>query len=645
MMKVQDPLLGTVLDERYRIDSVIARGGMAMVYLGTDLRLGRVVAIKVMHAHLTTDETFVQRFERESKSAARLSHPNLVAVHDQGEDSGQVYLVMEYVESVTLRKELKHRGRLTPRQSLVVLDSVLAGLEAVHEAGMIHRDLKPDNVLLGTDGRIKLTDFGLARAVTTSTTTKTLIGTVGYVAPELVTRTGADARTDLYTLGIMFYEMLTGSQPYTDEVPIQVAYRHVHEDVPAPSEAVPGLSPRLDALVLWAASRDPEDRPSSSLAYREALAEARAELTPEELDLGIHEPLDTRLDLPILSATHEVAVTAPADLAEAPASDPIDRTDEIPFVGDDEATPASGSSAGRAEPAEAASADHASRPPVDGEAEERPERRRRKKPWVIGTAAASLALVLSVWGSVAVMEGRPTEVPGSVSGKEQADVADTLNAAGYEYQTRTEYNAAIPAGKVVDTEPAAGTELPEGSIVTIVVSQGEELFGMPEVVGTKEETARTSIEESGLSVGEVSREYSDTVDAGLVISQSQNAGTQLSKGTAVDLVISDGVAPVEVPIVTGLDYESAYGKLLNLGFKVSREDVYSDDFAKGKVASQYPSGKSEAEPGALVMLKVSKGPKPADDAKNDEKKSDEKKADEEKKAEDAKADDKKAEEK
>ena len=216
MTTLTDPLLGHVLDDRYRIDDPVARGGMAMVYKGTDLRLDRVVALKVMHRHLLDDEGFVERFQREARAAAHLIHSNVVAVHDTGRDGDAVYLVMEYLPNVTLRKELRHRGTLTPRQALIVLDAVLAGLEAVHAAGMIHRDLKPDNVLLGADGQIKLADFGLARAVSAATTTKTLMGTVGYVAPELVTRTGADERTDLYTVGIILYEMLTGFQPYTD---------------------------------------------------------------------------------------------------------------------------------------------------------------------------------------------------------------------------------------------------------------------------------------------------------------------------------------------------------------------------------------------------------------------------------------------
>ena len=319
----RDPLIGTVLNDRYRIDAKIARGGMAMVYRGTDLRLDREIAIKVMHEHLISDETFVERFRREAINAGRLTHPNLVAIHDQARDGDIVYLVMEYLPSVTLRRELKHRGTFTPRQAIVVLDAILAALEAVHSTGIIHRDLKPDNVLLGTDGQVKLADFGLARAVTTATTTKTLIGTVGYVAPELVTRTGADARTDLYTVGIMFYEMLTGAQPYTDDVPIQVAYRHVHDTVPPPSEVVNRLSPRLDALVLWATSKDPADRPADAAEFRLALAETRAEMTEAELDLG---------DPEVASGEHSPVLTASIDLSEEAPKEKRSRTDEIPYL-------------------------------------------------------------------------------------------------------------------------------------------------------------------------------------------------------------------------------------------------------------------------------------------------------------------------
>lgn len=666
---LRDPLLGLVLDGRYRVDAVVARGGMAMVYRGVDLRLDREIAVKVMHAHLTQDPAMVERFHREALNAAKLSHPNLVSVNDQGQDGDVVYLVMEYLPSVTLRKELKHRGRLTPRQAIVVMDAVLAGLEVVHEAGIIHRDLKPDNVLLGADGRIKLADFGLARGMSNSTTTKTLIGTVGYVAPELVTRTGADARTDLYTLGIMFYEMLTGSQPYTDEVPIQVAYRHVHDTVPAPSERLPGLSPLLDALVLWTTSRAPEDRPQSARALREALLEARNNLTDDELDFspdGVAVP--AAHGAPVLSATIALD-TEPS----GPVKERKSRTDEIPYLEDDEDDPedttsaeapratdsSSGTSSGTSSdsasetadvptaPAKTAAASVGStgdREDADsgdgggngtgvtrlqgastaavasgaGTGDEAPadaahgRRRKRILAGVLAVAAvATLVISLSL-----ISIDRSTTVPQVTSGQEQADVESAVSSAGLEYTVSEVFDAGVPAGAVVGVDPGSGTELAKGDSVTITVSKGEELFAVPDLVGATEATARTSLADSSMELGEVSREYSDEVPAGEVISQSVEAGSEHARGTAVDLVVSDGVEPLVLPIVTGLDYESAWPKLARMGLRVAREDVPSDDMPAGKVVSQTPQAESEVAVDDLVTLRVSTGPEaaPADAA-------------------------------
>lgn len=639
MTTLSDPLIGHTLNGRYRIDSAVARGGMAMVYRGTDLVLDREIAVKVMHRHLLDDETFVERFRREAVTAARLIHPNLTAVHDQGRDGDAVFLVMEYLESVTLRRELKHRGRLTPRQAIVVLDSILAGLEAVHGAGLIHRDLKPDNVLLGAEGQIKLADFGLARAVTAATTTKTLIGTVGYVAPELVTRAGADARTDLYTVGIMFYEMLTGSQPYTDDVPIQVAYRHVHDTVPAPSEAVEGISPLLDAIVLWATSRDPEDRPQDATALRNALAEARAELDEAELDLGHDEIAAAAGDIsasesetgdsgPVLTATMTI-------LTEDQPKDRRARTDEIPYLEDDDDAEA-GSSESAASPAKTAAASGAAagvaasatspttasasgpRSPETASAESasdrKPKRRRRPAAFI---AAAVLVLGLAGAGIASVVGDSTVEVPAVTAGESPDDLIAELEALGLAPATEEVFDSAIPAGRVIGTDPEAGTELEKQSKITVIVSKGEELFGVPDVTGSKEADALTSIESAGMVIGKITREFSDDVAKGDVVSQSVGPDDEVAKGTAVDLVISEGVEPIEVPIVTGLDYDSAFGKLTRLGFRVSKDEVFDDSVPKGKVVSQHPKGGEKRQKDSLVMLKVSKGKEQKDEPAED----------------------------
>ncbi|WP_029088707.1 Stk1 family PASTA domain-containing Ser/Thr kinase [Brevibacterium album] len=636
MTTLTDPLIGASLDDRYRVDAPVARGGMAMVYRGTDLRLDRVVALKVMHRHLIDDDGFVERFQREARAAAGLFHPNLVAVHDTGRDGDAVYLVMEYLPNVTLRRELRHRGHLSPRQALVVLDAVLAGLEAVHSAGMIHRDLKPDNVLLGEDGKIKLADFGLARAVSSATTTKTLMGTVGYVAPELVTRTGADARTDLYTVGIMLYEMLTGEQPYTDDVPIRVAYRHVHDDVPAPSGLVPGLSPRLDALVLWATARDPEERPQSSTALREALAEARAELTPGELDLGSGELPAAALDetRPLLVPTATIRTAASADSGEVPRS-----TDEIPYLGapaeglDEEADaegtwtktsgPAGAAAAARdADPnedaGEPAGAEASPAGPESGGAGPAPRRRGARLALIL--VAAVLVLGLTAAG-LYLSRDRTATVPDVQTGQDPDEAVALIEEAGFEVETVEAHSDSVPAGRVLGADPAGGAELRPGDTVTLTLSQGEELFTVPDVTGSAEADARITLESSGMVLGKITREFSDEVPDGSVISQGVGGEEQVAKGTAVDLVVSRGVEPIEVPIVTGIDYESAFGRLARMGFKVSREDVFDEEVPAGKVVSQYPRGREERHEGDLIMLRVSKGPEAesgADDANGEE---------------------------
>ena len=267
-----DPMLGRLIDGRYQVRSRIARGGMATVYLATDLRLERRVAIKIMHGHLADDNTFKSRFVQEARSAARLAHPNVVNVFDQGQDSDMAYLVMEYLPGITLRDLLKDYGRLTPEQTIDIMSAVLSGLAAAHKAGIVHRDMKPENVLLADDGRIKLGDFGLARAASANTATgQALLGTIAYLSPELVTRGVADARSDIYALGIMMYEMLTGEQPFVGEAPMQIAYQHANEQVPRPSSRVPTTPRGLDDLVVWATARDPENRPRDARVMLERL--------------------------------------------------------------------------------------------------------------------------------------------------------------------------------------------------------------------------------------------------------------------------------------------------------------------------------------------------------------------------------------
>jgi serine/threonine-protein kinase len=316
-----DPLVGRLLDGRYQIRARIARGGMATVYLATDLRLDRRVAVKVMHAHLADDANFRERFIQEARQAARLAHPNVVNVFDQGQDDGLAYLIMEYLQGITLRDLLGEYGRLTADQTMDILEAVLAGLGAAHRAGIIHRDLKPENVLLADDGRIKIGDFGLARAATSHTASgQALLGTIAYLSPELVTRGIADTRSDVYAMGIMMYEMLVGEQPFRGEQPVQIAYQHANDSVPAPSIKNPDVPAALDDLVLWATSRDPEQRPRDARAMLDQLFETQ-HLIQDEQEHGT--PPERTTVLPA-AATRVIAAPRPPGRREtAPQVAPV----------------------------------------------------------------------------------------------------------------------------------------------------------------------------------------------------------------------------------------------------------------------------------------------------------------------------------
>jgi len=314
-----DPLTGTALDGRYVIERRLARGGMSTVYVARDAKLRRLVAVKVLYPHLAEDPSFVRRFESEAITAAKLSHPHVVSVYDQGVDGETAYLVLEYVPGATLHDVLRTQGALSPRAALQVTDAVLSGLAAAHDAGLVHRDIKPQNVLLAPDGRIKVADFGLARAATAHTATAALIGTAAYLSPELVEGKPADTRTDLYAVGIMLYEMLTGEVPFTGETTWQVAVQHLSSSVPAPSELVPGLAQEFDELVRWCTEKDPEARPHDATAMLQDLRHIRWELTDEQLDLG-EEPTSLSALLASTLAVLGRAAQAPSTLPDAAGS-------------------------------------------------------------------------------------------------------------------------------------------------------------------------------------------------------------------------------------------------------------------------------------------------------------------------------------
>jgi eukaryotic-like serine/threonine-protein kinase len=565
---VSDPLVGQVLDGRYHVGPRLARGGMATVYEAHDNRLDRTIALKVMHPTLADDEEFVSRFIREAHSAARLSHPNVVAVYDQGADQGHVFLAMELVRGRTLRDLIRNRGHLSPRQTLEVIEPVLAALGAAHQAGLIHRDVKPENVLLSDDGRVKVADFGLARAVTGAnshtTTSGVLMGTVAYLSPEQVTRGVADPRSDVYAAGILLFEMLTGVKPYDGETAIQVAYRHVHDDVPAPSSLVPGLPAELDHLVARATSRDPDQRPADARRFHAEVVAARRSMSEGELDtLG-----------PAMAAmSGQPAQTLVVDLNHRP---PVARRGDTG--------------------------------PLDGPPPGSGVRHRRSRGPIALLVVLLLALALSgaAWF---VAEGplSKTTTP-SLLGMTEAKAAATAEQSGLTTKvTGHGFSEVVTPGLVLRTNPSRGEDVDKGGTVGLILSKGPERYAVPNVVGRTETAARDMIEQNHLTVGTPERKYSSKVDENSVISSDPPAGEELKRDEVVKLVISDGPEPVGVPSVVGQPVEQAKAAVLEAKLEPVVREKFNETVPAGTVISQSPES-GTADKGSELQLVVSKGP-------------------------------------
>ncbi len=557
-----DALLGALLDGRYRIDALIARGGMATVYAGTDTRLDRPVAVKVMRPGLAEDPDFVDRFAREARAAARLSSPEVVAVHDQGTDAatGTAYLVMEHVRGGTLRDLVRDHGPVPPARALEVFEPVLCALAAAHAAGLVHRDIKPENVLLGDDGRVKVTDFGLARAIASSNLTATtgfLMGTMAYLAPEQVEHNRTDPRTDVYSAGIVLWELLTGRPPFMSDSPMTVAYLHVHEDVPPPATVVEGLPAAVNALVVHATRRPPDERPTDAAAFLSELRSVRARL-------------------------------ATGDAAPAQRCGTTHPTLVVPF----------GPNLTAASPAASQA--------VPGAAPAIRPRRGVLRPllWVL---VLSLLAVASLTGGWYLGSGRFAATPRLLGLTEQA-ATDTLVADGFQVALDPEqrFSEEVAPGLVLAQTPAPGSEVRKGSTVSLVLSRGPDRRALPELVGSTQEQATAALAGVGLRVGTVTPQFSSR-NAGTVLASDPAAGERLRPDSPVALVVSKGLEMLAVPGLVGKPRGVAEKALGDAGFKTTTTEVFSDGVEKGLVAEQSPSS-GRAPRGSTVTLRVSKGP-------------------------------------
>ncbi len=596
-----DPLIGRVLDGRYRVGQRVARGGMATVYQAEDLRLERTVAVKIMHSGLGDDPEFVARFEREARSAARLSHHNVVAVFDQGEDHGTLFLVMEYVPGRTLRDLIRAEAPMDPGHALAVIEPVLAALAAAHDAGMIHRDVKPENVLLGTDadsdaGRIKVADFGLARAVNAETqhtaTGGVLIGTVSYLSPELVVDGKADARSDVYAAGVLIYEMLTGAKPHQADSPIQIAYKHVHEDIPAPSLRVPGLPAYVDALVARATARDRNLRPSDARVLLHQVRRVR-----QALDHGITDDPELTADL-MPGARREDT----GELTTIVAHDEVyDQDLEFTTPVVRETVPARPNPPPPVLPPDPPRLEHpalAAEPPRF-----EPRRRSRRGLFLlIGLLVTALIVAVIGWSL-----GSHTTTP-SVINLTQSAARAKIEKAGLKFAVgKPAYSETVPKGSVISTDPAQGDSISNGGTVTATISLGPERHNVPDGHGQTLTGMQTLLSAATLTVGTVTQRYSDTVANGTVITTNPAPNTPLRRGTAVDIILSKGPRPITIPDWTGKLASKADTALTKLGFSVAVQQAYSDTVPAGKVITQTPNTGTGFK-GDQITLVVSQGP-------------------------------------
>ena len=594
----QDPHIGRVLDRRYRIDSRIARGGMASVYEAHDLRLDRTVAVKIMHAGLgdatSGDEAFAARFVREARAAARLSHPNVVSVYDQGEDEGTVFLAMELVPGHTLRDTIAKEAPMSPERALALLEPVLSALASAHRAGLVHRDVKPENVLIADDGRIKVADFGLAKAVSADTqhtaTQGVLIGTVSYLAPELVTDGIADARADVYAAGVILYELLTGRKPHTGETPIQVAYRHVHNDVPAPSASVPGIPAYVDALVARATARDRTLRPADA-----AVLLHHVRRVTQALHSGVQDDPELVEDLipvgPRFRGVSSDTTPEPIDELPRPAVPPVPVRDHTTAL--DRPDPVAGPPS----------------PPYPGPSPAAPRRGRR--PLLLVLVAV---LVAALVGGGAYWFGwaRYTTTP-SVVGLAKAAAEKKLDDAGLKVDYGDPaYSESVEKGDVITSDPGAGSRILPDDTVTLTLSLGPERYNLPKLAGLTVDEAQAKLDRVKMVIGRTTEAWSESMPEGRIISTDPAFGSKQAKrlppGTGVDVVVSKGRKPIKVTDFTGKSADHATSVLEGRGLHVTvTDEQYSEDVDKGDVISQDPTDGTLFK-GDEVKLVVSKGP-------------------------------------
>ncbi|CAB4737002.1 MAG: Stk1 family PASTA domain-containing Ser/Thr kinase [Actinobacteria bacterium] len=582
-------LSGEIIDGRYQLTRLIASGGMATIYAALDLRLDRHVAVKIMHPHLAQDEAFVARFIREAKAAAALIHPNIVAVQDQGWNQGgapAVFIVMELVEGNTLRDYLHEQGSLNIDQAISVITPVLSALAAAHKLGIVHRDIKPENILISKDGRVKIADFGLARGALLGTTmtieSSVILGSVSYLSPEQVQRGIADARSDIYAVGIVLFEILTGEKPYKGEDPIQIAFRHVNEKVPAPSTLKPGIPPEIDALVQRATSSNPDQRPKDASELLQELNAISEKFNPSKSQMSLE------LDLPPLS-NKPVKERSKRNMPKSMAA-LITKTDQI---------------INKEPVADTLKKDEKNISNTAEILKKRKVSKRVKRNRVIALGIA-IAIGIIAW-FVILGPGARVVVP-SVVGMSVKNATSEITPLGLQVSVKDEiFSEDVANGKVISSEPGGGGKIETGGTVYLNVSKGKERYDVPQLRGLTPDAAIKAIADRNLKFGAQSEAFDSEIPIGYVISSNPLKGEQVKRDTVINILVSKGIEKIDAATYVGKSGEQALNELTDSGFKVNVTYSFDESIIKGLVVKQSPDGNQAIPKGSTVELIVSKG--------------------------------------
>jgi len=574
-------LTGELIDNRYLLQRLIASGGMATIYAGIDTRLDRPVAVKIMHAHLANDEAFVSRFIKEAKATAALSHPNIVSIQDQGWNEGgppAVFLVMELVEGSTLRDFLNQHGVVSIEQMFQLMTPVISALAAAHKIGIIHRDIKPENILISKDGRVKVADFGLARNMaigqTMTVESSVVLGSVSYLSPEQVQRGVADARSDIYAVGIVLFEMLTGGKPYEGETPIQIAYRHVNDRIPTLQSIKSDIPITISELVHAATAPNPDHRPKDAEELLNKLREIQAQIDPKKRQMSLE------LDLPP-SMTKSVAKRGKVSVGSA-LEGLKEKTSQLIST----------------KPIKV------SKPEDSIGTKKRKVSKRVKRNRII----ALLLLIGLVFGGFNLLSIGKISVP-SLVGMNQSEASKSLESLGLDLEIIEEvFSEDIPKGRIIASKPGGGGKISPDEKVGLILSKGQERILIPRLNGLTPDVASAQLSSLGLTVGEINEIFDMKIAAGYVIATEPKETMAVKRKTIVNLIISKGVEQISLQSYVGKGGEQALSELTEMGFDVDAVYKFSDSIFKGQVISQLPEKMESIGKGSKINLTISKGP-------------------------------------